>query len=496
MMCGATCVDTSNNVSHCGACNRPCNTTNGAAVCTGGACRITCNAGFADCNGNAADGCEVNLNTDAGNCGGCGMACSSVNGARSCVSGACRITCNTGFANCDNDATDGCETNTSTSVSDCGGCGRVCDLANARATCSAGVCAVGACATGYGNCDGNAANGCELRLNTSTACGSCTTRCAAGQLCNGTSCTTTTFCLSPLVPCSGACVNTQTDESNCGACGRACLRGQVCSAGRCVAAPPVNDRCADATTITLTAGAHINISATAANANHDLDSPCFGAGGPDVFYRFTLTRRELVYADTFGAAWDTKLFFATSCTAAMATRTTGDNVCDDNQGLGCTTTGLTSQVYTVLDPGTYYLVLSSVGTPSSAVIHFEHIPVGSGAVSALVRGSSTRSGTTTGSGTFSSATCGGTGPEQAFWWVTCPDQAAGTLTASTCSRATWNTILNVLHGSGTGETCNNDACSLQSSLSAAVPAGAGLHALIVDGFSGGSGAYSVLVNRP
>jgi hypothetical protein len=436
MMCGATCVDTSNNVAHCGACNRACNATNGAASCVSGACRITCNAGFADCNNNTADGCEVNLNTDAANCGGCGMGCSTVNGTRSCASGACRITFNTGFANCDNDATDGCETNTNTSVSDCGGCGRVCDLPNTRAVCTAGACAVGTCASGYGNCDGNVTNGCELRLNTTSACGSCTTRCASGQICNGTTCTTTVFCLSPQVLCSGACVNTQTDESNCGACARACLRGQVCSAGRCVAAPPVNDRCADATTITLTAGAHINISATAANANHDLDTPCFGAGGPDVFYRFTLTRRELVYADTFGATWDTKLFFTNStCMTPLTTQVSGDLVCDDNLGAACTSGGTASQVYTILAPGTYFLVLSSGSSSGATSI-------------SLPRGSAlTRSGLTSGTTGSISQSCGGAGPELTYWWVTCPEQAAGTFSASTCSRATWNTLLSVVNGS-------------------------------------------------
>jgi hypothetical protein len=31
-----------------------------------------------------------------------------------------------------------------------------------------------------------------------------------------------------------------------------------------------------------------------------------------VFYRFTLTAPEIVYADTIGATWDTALFFQTS----------------------------------------------------------------------------------------------------------------------------------------------------------------------------------------
>ena len=262
--------------------------------------------------------------------------------------------------------------------------------------------------------------------------------------------------------------------------------------------PPANDRCAAATDINLAAGSRITLSVNLTSAVHDLDSPCDLVGGADAFYRFTLTRREFVYADTFGTPWDTKLFFATACTTQLRTsQTLGDLICDNDLGASCTTGGTASQVYTVLNPGTYYLVLSSNGTPGVATIHFEHLNFGSGALSPLARGISVRSGTTSGTGAYTS-TCGGTGPEAAYWWVTCPEQLAGTLTASTCSRATWNTVLSVVSGGAVGDACNNDSttCSPQSVLSATLGAGASLHALVVDGFSGALGSYSVSVTRP
>jgi hypothetical protein len=59
------------------------NTT--GSVCTMGACGITgCVAGFANCNGNATDGCEVNVQTDLNNCGSCGHHC-----MMACVMGVC-----------------------------------------------------------------------------------------------------------------------------------------------------------------------------------------------------------------------------------------------------------------------------------------------------------------------------------------------------------------------------------------------------------------------
>ncbi len=223
-------------------------------------------------------------------------------------------------------------------------------------------------------------------------------------------------------------------------------------------------------------------------------------GGGDAFYRFTLTRRELIYADTFGTAWDTKLFLATSCiTPLRASQTLGDLICDDNLGPGCTTGGTASQIYTVLNPGTYYLVVSSNGTPSTATIRFEHLNVGTGSVALLGRGTTVRAGTTVaGVASGYTSSCGGSGPEQAFWWTTCPEQTAGTLNATTCSRATWNTVLSVVSGGGSGDLCNDTSttCGPQSTLTSTLAAGSGLHALIVDGFGGAAGTYTVLVTRP
>ena len=41
------------------------NVTNATAVCQNASCTFTCNPGFANCNGNSSDGCEVNLNGGA-----------------------------------------------------------------------------------------------------------------------------------------------------------------------------------------------------------------------------------------------------------------------------------------------------------------------------------------------------------------------------------------------------------------------------------------------
>jgi hypothetical protein len=98
-------------------------------------CSLVCTAGWADCNHLYSDGCETSLNS-LYNCGACGRVCSSANGVAYCSGGTCGLSsCNSGWGNCDGNAANGCETNLLTSTSNCGACGVAC------ATCNNGVCA-------------------------------------------------------------------------------------------------------------------------------------------------------------------------------------------------------------------------------------------------------------------------------------------------------------------------------------------------------------------
>lgn len=63
--CGNGCHDLTSDPNACGLCGTKCPTyPNAASVCSGGGCQMgACASGFADCNKNTADGCEVNLTT-------------------------------------------------------------------------------------------------------------------------------------------------------------------------------------------------------------------------------------------------------------------------------------------------------------------------------------------------------------------------------------------------------------------------------------------------
>jgi DNA-binding beta-propeller fold protein YncE len=161
-------VDTQTTVAHCGACGAACNLPNATAACAGGRCAVaSCNAGFADCDMNPANGCEVNLSTSTTHCGRCNNLCGFANATATCSAGTCALaTCNAGRGNCNMNTADGCETDTQTSATNCGGCGTTCMFANATAACAGGMCALGACTTNFANCNGNAADGCEASLTT------------------------------------------------------------------------------------------------------------------------------------------------------------------------------------------------------------------------------------------------------------------------------------------------------------------------------------------
>jgi hypothetical protein len=84
---------------------------NGTSACVGGNCVVqSCNPGFANCNGNPDDGCETNIATNPNNCGFCGRVCSAgPNSSPICTQGNCGLACSPGFKNCNLNLNDGCE---------------------------------------------------------------------------------------------------------------------------------------------------------------------------------------------------------------------------------------------------------------------------------------------------------------------------------------------------------------------------------------------------
>jgi hypothetical protein len=166
--CTGACVDPASSAVHCGACGTVCRAANATAACLNGVCGVgQCATGFGDCNRRGDDGCEVDLQRDTANCGACGAVCPTPANASAatCTVGRCGFDCTAGFADCDGDASNGCEVDLRVSAAHCGLCGNACPMRpNPNAPgCRAGRCDA-ACAAGFGDCDANPDNGCEVNL--------------------------------------------------------------------------------------------------------------------------------------------------------------------------------------------------------------------------------------------------------------------------------------------------------------------------------------------
>lgn len=189
------------------------------------AVRPVCPPDRADCNGDPADRCEVDLHSSARNCGACGKTCRKT---EACMEGIC---CPSGAAVCE-----GRCVNLSSDPANCGGCGIACGQGE---VCSLGACAED-CAAGLTACgescvdlttDPAHCNGCEIACDEGWTCeeGSCIEPCPDGHL-----------------RCDGACVDPERSEAHCGGCGQACTEGLACDEGTCVEPCPEGlKRCGD-----------------------------------------------------------------------------------------------------------------------------------------------------------------------------------------------------------------------------------------------------------
>ncbi|MBI5502320.1 MAG: hypothetical protein HY907_18900 [Deltaproteobacteria bacterium] len=217
---------------NCGRCGNSCGSN---SSCSAGSC--ACSAPWLNCNSSWSDGCEANPTSDSNNCGTCGNRCGP---NASCSSSACA--CYTGWGNCAGGWADGCETSLTT-LTNCGVCGRTCDLANASESCGTGTCSIVSCNGGWGNCGGGDSDGCETSLTTLSNCGFCGTPCAPGHA-SGASCATGSCnyssCNSGWGDCNGSrpdgCERSLTTLTDCAVCGTPCSLANAtesCSSGTC-----------------------------------------------------------------------------------------------------------------------------------------------------------------------------------------------------------------------------------------------------------------------
>ena len=264
----------SNDSNNCGECGKVCPDSFGylnmTSTCVDGTCEPTCGkklAGgkfwnYADCNGVAEDGCEINISTDPNNCGACGNKCAD---GVSCIDGKCG--CDPGYILCpDPYAAKGKCIDARHDDANCGACGNRCGTpADAGAPpdnmvygCVDSQCGQLKCEDMWGNtwanCDNNLANGCEVYIGTNDSlidpnnCGKCGKKCVgADQVCTDANYDYVAECLceKPHETRCGSkdwgnlgCFDLLNDPDNCGTCSNKCTAYQdntaaVCRKGAC-----------------------------------------------------------------------------------------------------------------------------------------------------------------------------------------------------------------------------------------------------------------------
>lgn len=150
-----------------------------SASCDDGRCTALCDEGRAECDDDLSLECETNTQEDPAHCGACQAACALEHAEPSCRDGVCLIArCEEWYADCNGDPADGCEIHLGRDPEHCGDCEVACSSVNASPGCTNGVCAL-TCALGYDDCDRDASTGCETSLTDPVHCGGCGRVCVA-----------------------------------------------------------------------------------------------------------------------------------------------------------------------------------------------------------------------------------------------------------------------------------------------------------------------------
>jgi hypothetical protein len=210
---------------HCGSCGSECSNDHGATACAvtgpgaGHACTPVCAAGYADCDLNPNNGCETQVSSDSTNCGACGAACPANGGTPLCIAGQCGISsCNAGFGDCTNIGV--CNTFLNSDPNNCGHCGHVCSSDHGTPTCNAGVCQI-ACDSGWGDCNATQSaggmrpdDGCETKFNVPDGNGNVPNCGACGAACVRRAFTTVDLSSCAMGSCARDCFSDTADCDN------------------------------------------------------------------------------------------------------------------------------------------------------------------------------------------------------------------------------------------------------------------------------------------
>jgi hypothetical protein len=184
--------DFSNDPVNCGACNVNCRVPGGFGACARAACQLVvtaCEPFLGDCDDDGRNGCEADLGTEE-NCGECGVRCEPQNALGNCATGVCTLDrCMDGFGDCDEDEENGCEVDLTSDLEHCGECDNPCMIENGTPGCEDSTCTIASCDEGFLDCDDDPTTGCETTPATDPDhCGECDNPCPEAETCTRGTC--------------------------------------------------------------------------------------------------------------------------------------------------------------------------------------------------------------------------------------------------------------------------------------------------------------------
>lgn len=142
-----------------------------------------CDAGYKACNNECVDINSPAFGCNATSC----VPCAPPEAVATCDSrGNCAIaSCVGDNQDCDGNAVNGCEIDLAHDPEHCGSCiADPCEVENGRPGCGNGICSISSCNDGFDDCNEVVSDGCERPLGTDTDCAECNDACSA----TGTSC--------------------------------------------------------------------------------------------------------------------------------------------------------------------------------------------------------------------------------------------------------------------------------------------------------------------
>lgn len=255
---------------------------------------------------------------------------------------------------------------------------------------------------------------------------------------------------------------------------------------------PENDGCDGALPIDLASGsARLSL----LDLGGASDSPSTCTARPDVFYRFTLAERSLVWAwIEHGSRYGTAVGLHPSCSA-------GAIGCLDLFAVDPSSAG---EATAVLEAGAHVLSVEGGDRRARTTVMVHAIAIGEAEPFQLTFGPSgileaeTFVGTTVGA-SHAPASCA-PGPDAAFWFRVLPDELPGSdaYEASACGSGAFDSALSLVRSDGAASICADaDECGLHGTLrftlSRLLDPG-GLYAIFVDGVGAAdAGDYTLAI---